>query len=273
MKNIKTNTHVAFFGAVLSMGMNSNTVSLVNAFTQSIEITPEMQKDAAAADDGISRKKRVTFDPSCLQSQGGRKELVRIPSKNMDEQSQRLASDRKVRMQISDTRKKHPYARLFQMAQGILMPGDPWNFVSHPSLKTQIPWEEVQKKSLEVWQNYTLDECIKQIEDVEKVFNFFFSDERLKRKLLEDTRHSYAALASVAGVYRWAFEALRAGEDPEYIQLTVENWFQNFENTQKKKGKFFAVDGALQVALERAALERRNESFYYDNGDDDAHMF
>jgi hypothetical protein len=201
------------------------------------------------------RKKYVTFAPSCFQSSPEPRKLRRISKKNMTETMRRLQSYRAISKQMSDTRKGHPLALLLQKAMGILNPGDPWNFVRRPSLKTLLPAEEIQRKSLKIWRNYTLDECIKQLQDAETIFNFFHANEQLS----EDARYSYGVRAAIVGIYRWGFETLRGEYDPVAVRTEVENWFQRNGYRQQNGSDFFAIEVAFQTAVKRAIAESKME--------------
>ncbi|MDR0590256.1 MAG: hypothetical protein LBG09_00110 [Puniceicoccales bacterium] len=197
------------------------------------------------------REKRVTFAPDCLQSPPKPKKLTRIPKENMSESMQQLRSERVANMKMSDIRKGYAPALLLQKAMGILIPGDPWNFSRRPSLETLLSTEEIQKRSVEIWKNYTLDECIEQLQDAETAFKFFYTDKQLSK----DSRRSYGVLAAIVGIYRWGFEALRDGYDPIAVRAGVEDWLQKNGYEQRNGGNFFAVDTAFQAAVERAVEE------------------
>jgi hypothetical protein len=138
---------------------------------------------------------------------------------------------------------------------GILMPGDPWNFTNRPSLKTLLSFEEIQKRSVEIWGNYTLDECVKQLRDAETAFSFFRDNEQLP----EDARHSYGIRADIVSIYRWGFEALRDGYDPVAVCAGVENWLRENGCEPRDGSDFFAIVAAFQAAVQAIVALREKE--------------
>jgi hypothetical protein len=129
---------------------------------------------------------------------------------------------------------------------GILIPGDPWNFV-HPSQwkKIKLSHEEIEKKTIKIWQSYTIDECINRLRIVVKCFTCFASNE----DLLPFNRYGYEVLSSVANFFQWAFEMLNNGYDSAMIGDHMSDWFNNNSEAQRRRGNFYAVEKRLNTAL------------------------
>jgi hypothetical protein len=200
-------------------------------------------------------ERRVTFDLDCMQPGTGHGKLKPTPRRNRDEWTRGVVEDRKVRELMMNPKKGHPWALLYYRAMATLIPGDLW-FTDRPSRTAAfIPQEEIQEKSIEIWKSYSWDECIQRLQDVEKVFTFFSSDENLQKKLLEETRRHYGMLPSIAATYRWAFEVLGAGQNPKKIRAKLERWFKRNGNV-RWQNYFFAVEAALEAALERENQRR-----------------
>jgi hypothetical protein len=153
-------------------------------------------------------------------------------------------------------------------AMGIIMPGHPsyvWD-IRYPL--ERISPETIKSESIKTWKKYDLNECIQLLKYAKEKFGYIGNISNYTN--LDQSTYDYkpicdyyGALASVAGIWADAFEALRTGQmQPNQIFEELRKWFDGDTMRGQVEGIFFAIElrliEELEIANQRAVRALRN---------------
>jgi hypothetical protein len=114
--------------------------------------------------------------------------------------------------------------------------------------------EEVRQKSIEIWQNYTMDECIG---------NLIQASEILKRIAIYCHQNSskvgrsyYTALYQVALTYWGAFRMLKNGSmEVGRIIDSLEEWFSKYPKWSSRRDVLYAIEQKFRSEVQARSMD------------------
>ncbi|MDR1906844.1 MAG: hypothetical protein LBQ03_01335 [Puniceicoccales bacterium] len=174
------------------------------------------------------------------------------------EEMQRLRDDFNARMEISMPNGE--YYGLMQKIRGILEPGDPWNFEVLSS-QTLLPYEDIRQRSIEAWQDYTLERCIRKLNHVRDGFAYFSSIQ----ELLPDV--SYKVLSDIAAIYGQAFQILQGNTTEEDAIAAIEELKRRLRENKEVRQRidnFYAVEARLKSEMLNLSMRNKAERLIRD---------